>query len=226
MLEEWEQRGTSMELDRAELNKEGAASRLLGWLNLSDGRPNPKWQRQLDDSFAIIARAQFDRPWETLRRWLDDELTSLEASGNPAFRDAAQARAVLALIFDHVLPAYRRHHADLLGHLEDEELFTAFFIARVAEAVLSLAGPWNETERITREALKKLNDYVGYRPIAVLESRPQSEIYSHEKVRPVPIYLRGAGPAHGPYEEMVVKALDLLANTDPDILQEACFDLN
>jgi hypothetical protein len=215
-----------MEVNRAALSQGDAASRLLGWLNLSDGRPNPKWQRQLDDSYAIIASSQPDRPWEVLHRWLGEELTALEAAGNAAFRDCTQARAALSLIFEHVLPAYRRRHADLLAHLEDEELFTAFFIARVAEAVLSQGGSWDETERIVRATLQKLNDYVGYRPVAVLESRPHSEYYAHEKVRPVPIYIKGAGAAHGPYEEIVVKALELLAHTDPDILQDACFDPN
>ena len=35
-------------------------------------------------------------------------------------------------------------------------------------------------------ALALLNDYIGYRPIAVLETRPNTEYYPHEKVRPVP----------------------------------------
>ena len=36
--------------------------------------------------------------------------------GSSAFRDTGQAEAVIGLVFDEVLPAYRRHHADLLAH--------------------------------------------------------------------------------------------------------------
>jgi hypothetical protein len=210
---------------RAKLSQAGPASRLLGWLNFSDGRPDPKWQRQLDDTFAIAFQNDVEKPWNLVRDWLADELGELEKSGNAAFRDSTQARAALSLIFDHALPAYGKHHRDLLAHLDDEELFTALFVARVAEAVLTQGGPWDQVQRIVHGALNKLNDYVGHRPIAVLENRRQTELYPHEKVRPVPLYIRGAGVAKGPYEEMVTQGLELLRQADPDILQDACFDL-
>src|SRR5260221_7673757 len=104
-----QERGT-MDATRDGLTR-AAASRLLGWLNLSDGRPDPKWQRQLDDAFAGVG------DWPALRHWLMGELDALADS--PAFRDASQARAALELVFDHAMPAYRQHHADLLGHLND-----------------------------------------------------------------------------------------------------------
>jgi hypothetical protein len=211
---------------RAKLNQAALAPRLLGWLNFSDGRPDPKWPRLLDDAYAIVADGDLDAPWALIRGWLADELDTLEKTGNAAFKDATQARAVLSLIFDHALPAYREHHRDLLAHVDDEELFSAFFVARVAEAVLSQGGPWDQTERIIGAALNKLNDYVGHRPIAVLESRPQTDLYPHEKVRPVPLFIRGAGVAQGPYEEMVTQGLELLKQADPDILQDACFSLD
>ncbi|MCX7699413.1 MAG: hypothetical protein N2039_00905, partial [Gemmataceae bacterium] len=209
---------------RAWLSQAGPASRLLGWLNFSDGRPDPKWQRQWDDTFAQAAQWDAPRPWEVVRGWLTEELDRLERGGGAAFRDTTQARAALELVFDHVLPAYRQHHADWLGRLPDDELFTPFFVARVAEAVLQQGSPWLETERIVRGALRQLNDFVGHRPIAVLESRPQTDFYPHEKIRPVPIYIRGAGVARGKYAEVVELALKLLRETDPDLLHEAYFD--
>src|SRR5262245_22384496 len=163
---------------RAKLSQAGSASRLLGWLNFSDGRPDPKWQRQLDDTYAVAIQNDVEEPWDLIRGWLADELDVLEKSGNAAFRDSTQARATLTLIFDQALPAYRQHHRDLLAHIEDEELFTPFFVARVAESVLTQSGPWDQSERILAGALNKLNDYVGHRPIAVLESRPQTELYA------------------------------------------------
>src|SRR5262245_53077151 len=100
---------------RAKLSQAGPASRLLGWLNFSDGRPDPKWQRQLDDTYSIALKSDVEEPWELIRRWLGDELDALEKSGNAAFRDSAQARAALTLVFDQALPAYRQHHRDLLA---------------------------------------------------------------------------------------------------------------
>ncbi len=215
-----------MDATHAALSRAASASRLLGWINFSDGRPDPKWQRQLDDAYNVVVGAGAKNPWEALRAWLLAELGGLERSDNAAFRDCSQARAIISLVFDDVLPAYRQHHSELLGHLSDADLFTAFFVARVFEAVLAQGSPWDETDRITRGVLKKLNDFVGHRPIAVLESRPQTDLYPHERVRPVPLYIRGAGVAHGRYREMISLALDILEKTDPDLLQEACFDPN
>src|SRR2546429_510383 len=83
----------------------------------------------------------------------------------------------------------------------DRNLFEPFFLARAFEAVLLQGGPWTEQERIIAGALARLNDFVGHRPIAVLESRPRGEPYDHERVRPVPLYLRGAGVAWGRYHD-------------------------
>src|SRR5262249_18025221 len=60
--------------------------------------------------------------------------------------------------------------------------------------------------------------------IAVLESRPRGEPYDHERVRPVPLYLRGAGVSWGRYHDLLAGALDLLQATDPDLLLTAQFD--
>jgi hypothetical protein len=70
-----------------------------------------------------------------------------------------------------------------------------------------------------------LNDYIGHRPVAALESQ-KIEPYSHEWVRPVPVYIRDAGAAEGRYKEVVEIALRLLAETGEEILREAHFDLD
>src|SRR5260370_38572951 len=103
-----------------------AASRLLGWLNLSDGRPDPKWQRQLDDAFVGVGELPALRHWLAgevddafvgggewleLRRWLVGEL---DARADPAaFHGPRRAGPGLALVLAHALPPYRRHHARL-----------------------------------------------------------------------------------------------------------------
>lgn len=198
---------------------------LLGYLNFSHGKPDSRFQKQWSDAFEFLARRGVEKPWQILDLLLRAKLDELHASNATAFRDVTQVRAVLRLAFDKVLPAYRRHHADLLFHLNEADLFQPFFIARVFEAVLTQGPPWDEEERIVRGTLYQLNDFVGHRPIAILETRPRGEPYDHERVRPIPLYIRGAGVAWGRYQELISHALDFLAATDPAILVEAHFDL-
>jgi hypothetical protein len=209
----------------ADLDQRVSASALLGYLNFSEGRPDPRWQKQLNEAYAFVAERGADRPWDVLHPWLGERLEALASGGAAAFRDVTQARAVLALAFARLLPAYRQHHADLLAHRSDRDLFQPFFLARAVEAVLAQGGPWNEEERIVAGALARLNDFVGYRPVAILENRPRGEPYDHERVRPIPLFLRGAGVAWGRHRELLVRALDILAETDPAILRDAEFDL-
>src|SRR5262249_42731618 len=114
---------------------------------------------------------------------------------------------------------YREFHRDLLAHLADAELFTPFFLARVFETILALGPTVDE-----RVVIAKLNDFVGHRPVALLETRPQGEPYPHERHRPVPIYLPRAGVAHGRYHDVVTRALEILNGADPGLLAEASFD--
>jgi hypothetical protein len=123
-----------------------------------------------------------------------------------------------------LLPAYRAFHRDLLWHQSDRELWRPLFVGRACEAILSQGGPWHENDRIVAGALDTLNDYLGYRPVAVLESERQMEPYGHERVRPIPLYIHDVGVAPGAYEELLQRALAILADTDPDILQQAWFD--
>ena len=83
--------------------------------------------------------------------------------------------------------------------------------------------PQKRRDVLTRRIVRRLNDYIGHRPVPVLESQ-QIEPYEHEWVRPVPIYIRGAGVAHGPHQAVVERAMELIEQTDPDILQAACLD--
>src|SRR5262249_25105835 len=131
---------------------------------------------------------------------------------------------VLRLVFDDLLAAYRAHHKDLLFHQFGAALYDAFFVGRAAEAVLAAGSPWGQTERIAQESLQRLNDYLGYRPLPVLENR-RHEPYGHERVRPVPLFVAGAGVAAGKYHELIDQTLAILRETDPDILAAAWFDL-
>jgi hypothetical protein len=197
---------------------------LLGYLNFSEGKPDPRIQKQINDAYAFSSERGVALPWRILNEALRSQLQALHHGAAGGFRDISQATAVLQLTFDRVLPAYREHHHDLFFHLSEDDLFQPFFLARAFEAILSQRGPWDEESRIVKGTLRRLNDYVGHRPIAVLESRPLGEPYEHERFRPIPLYLRGPGAASGPYRAIVEQAVKILEATDPNLLADAYFD--
>src|SRR5436190_4833683 len=200
----------------------GALAReLLGHLNFSSGKEDAAFLAALNRT------TEFLDPFSAagLRDWLLPLMESLSPE-NPAFADIHQARAVLTLTVDHLLPAYREFHADLLFHLEPADFEQPFLLGRMFEAVLSEGGPWDETERIVNGAIRRLNDYVGYRPIAVLENGRKMELYPHERFRPTPLYIAGAGIAAGKFHDLIECTLQLLRESPPDVLQEAYLDLD
>jgi hypothetical protein len=196
----------------------------LGYLNFSDGRADPRWQRLLDDAFAAQSSSGAECPWDALLAAMAEALSALEAGGGAAFRDTSQARAALTLAAE-TFPVYRLYHADLLAHLDDAELFAPFFMARVFEACLQLLRH-PEIPATADLVVARLNDFVGHRPIAMLETRPQGEPYERERHRPVPIFLRGAGAASGRYRAVVERTLELLRSTDAGVLGEASLNLD
>ena len=210
---------------RAQLEQSVSVSALLGYLNFSDGRPDPRWQKQLNDAYTFLAEHGEAAPWQALLDWLRECLSQLHSSGASAFRNVEQVQAILELA-PQVLAAYRAHHADLLAHLADRDIFGPLFLARVLEALLVERAAGGENESIVPAVLSRLNDFVGHRPIAILETRPQGEPYDHERHRPLPLYIKGSGVAYGPYHDLVARALDILKSTDPALRAEAQFDLD
>jgi hypothetical protein len=204
-----------------ELTRRSDGAKLVGYLNFSDGRPDPKFRGGLAEAWAVLLDLLDPAPWRTLPRWLDRRADELQASGSAAYADVAQAKAVIAAGLVDLPAAYKAFHADLLAHQTDAGLFGPFFLARCAEAALAARS----AQKPARAALAALNDFVGYRPIALLETRPQTEFDPHEKVCPVPLFFRGVGTAPGRYADIVRPTLELLANTDPDRLAAASFEL-
>lgn len=210
-----------MSIPFVELDQRLPVASVLGYLNFSDGRPDARFQRHLNDAWAVLGEYGSVRPWDDLFAWLADALPRLAASGQAAFRDITQASAVLDLA-RRTLPAYRAFHQDLLPHRTDADLFGPFFLARVFEAALAARA---KEVASTDAVLARLNDFVGQRPVAILETRPQGEAYPHERTRPVPLYIRDAGVAHGPYRAVVEKTLEILTATDPGLLADAQLSL-
>ena len=197
----------------------------VGYLNFSSGATDPKFLRGLNVLFEHIEQrlTAEQQPVAVWCGWIEQRMAALSASA-AAFGDVRQAHAVVTLLRDHLLPAYRAFHRDLLWHQSDRELWRPLFIGRCCEVILSQGPPWNETKRIVERAIDTLNDYLGYRPVAVLESDRHMEPYAHERVRPIPWYVKDVGVAPGAYHELLEKALEILRDTDPEIRQQAWFD--
>lgn len=200
-----------------------AVEKILGHLNFSSGAPDPRLLANLNLLWkSAVVTGSAEPPWQAVGNVLRAELARLSGQ-SAALQDATQAANVLDLVWSHTLPSYFEYHRDLLFHQTPDLLYNAFFVGRVCEAVLAQGEPWDETDRIKAGATAGLNDYLGYRPIAVLESR-KIEPYPHERLRPIPLLVRDAGVAAGPYEEVVTRAMALLNQTDDDILRAAYFD--
>lgn len=197
---------------------------VVGYLNFSSGAIEPRFLENLNELCRSI-EARGGPVVETLARWLLDSVDRLQ-SGGGAFSDAEQAKAVVDLLVKDLLPTYRDFHRDLLHHQQSEDLWRPFFLGRAFEALLLQGGPWHETQRIVGGAVGHLNDYVGYRPTPMLTSGNRSDPYAHEFVRPIPLYIRGAGVATGRYEALLSMALEILRDADQDILARAWFDLD
>src|SRR5687768_11414243 len=104
---------------------------VLGYLNFSSGAADVQFLANVNGLFLADAAFPPGIPhWLAVGRLLTDKLECLKTS-SPAFHDASQATAVLQLVFDQTLPAYRQFHRDLLFHHTDESLFRPFFIGRV-----------------------------------------------------------------------------------------------
>ena len=199
------------------------AAILLGYLNFSSGAFDPSVWRACTDLFAAVEPDGERANSATLvAGLLRERLGALEAM-EPAFRDAAQAHAMIGVVFDEVLPGYRRFHDDLLEHQPEGALERPFAVMAAAQAVLAAGGPTGP--EIVAEAIGRLDDYVGWRPVAVLENGRLSEPYPHERVRPVPLWIAGAGAAHGRYSDLVKNAIDILTSAPAALLRQADFDL-
>ena len=193
---------------------------LFGYLNFSNGKPDQKFQ------------SHFNHFWNSLEPITSAEVIQTELlkhlevlkKENPTFAKEQQGEKVIKLVFEECLPAYRKFHEDLLFHLNESDYLHPFFLVRIFEATLNQGGPWEEKERISNGAVTQLNDFLGFRPVGVLENERLMEPYSHERHRPIPCYLKGVGVSHGPYHSLLTKTIQYFKETPESILINACFD--
>jgi hypothetical protein len=207
------------------------AAVVLGYFSFSSGAFDPAAWRAMNALFTDAEPAGSDAAIEQpdtsarVESLLACQLADLAAS-EAAFRDPTQARLVIEQVFERLLPGYRKFHADLLEHQPPGGIERPFFVMAAVQAVLAAAatGDDSDPEAVVSAAIDRLNDYVGWRPVAVLENGRLSEPYPHERVRPIPLFLAGVGAAHGRYGEMVGTALEILRRAPPALLRQADFD--
>lgn len=204
----------------------GPVARLLGYLNFSNGRTDPGFLKEFNEYCADdpIGGPTRTRPAAAVRDGLLATLTDLWGKV-PAFSDVAQADAVIRLAFDKCLPAYRAHHADLLFHLPEHDFEHPLFLARILEAVLEQGGPWDDSDRIVAGCVDRLNDFLGHRPVAILENGRKMEPYAHERFRPIPLYVQSVGAGFGRYHHLVDRTLKFFRETPENILRDSYFEL-
>ncbi len=217
---------------------EEVLDKILGYLNFSSGQHDPRFFADLDFVFrhclAVGSTAaepdnaltgtqanDQDALVDAVTRLLRDRLADLKQS-NETFRDSTQVEHILNLVFEDFLPAYLLHHRDLLFHQDRDFLFNPFFTARVFETVIAKAAETDSPHQIIAGSLSHLNDHIGHRPVATLTAQ-KIEPYENEWVRPIPIFIKGAGTCRGPYEDLARIALEILHAAAPEILRAAQF---
>src|SRR5262245_16977210 len=109
------QRSGVMEVPELGREIRQAIEHVLGYLNFSSGAPDAAALASLNCLFRAAechAHPQ-QAAWRVVHEWLRTSLPQL-AQQSATFRDAEQARYVLALTFNDCLPAYFNFHRDLL----------------------------------------------------------------------------------------------------------------
>jgi len=203
-------------------DEETLLKEIAGYLNFSNGTPDAGFQKNLNRFHTQLSS---QRAWPDIRQQFLDHLDRLQVS-TPTFVNSTQATAIVRLVFDDLWPAYRRHHADMLFHLDDGELQQPFFLARMFEAALAQGPPWDENQRIVAGAVNQLNDFIGFRPVAALENEQRMEPYEHERFRPVPLFIKGVGVVAGKYHDLISRTIRSFTETPAQILRDAHFDLS
>ena len=198
---------------------------LLGYLNFSQGAPSARFRACLNDLFRI---PNVTSTPESLRNYLLDALHNLAATAEPAFSQCSQAEDVIRLTLDQLLPAFRRHHSDLLAHVAEHEFFSPLLLAKMFEATLFAraenGGPTPPSA--IQHALRQLNVYVGYRPVPVLENGRRSEVYPNERFCPLPLFISDVGVAVGPWEPLISATIQFLRDVPQDLLNGTHFSFD
>ena len=210
---------------------EESLQRLAGYLNFSCGSSDPEIAKTWN---LVYEHASQGDPltglpaWLVVKDWMLETLEELRTNKS-AFSDISQALRIVHLLWSELLPAYLDFHRDLLFHQEPEVVFNGFFMGVAAEAILSIDGERGQSTgndiELVQATIERLNDFVGYRPVAILENRT-CQPYTNEFVRPIPLYVKDAGVSAGLYRDLIEHTIEILRETDESILRAASFDID
>ncbi|MEM8679972.1 MAG: hypothetical protein AAGF97_11515, partial [Planctomycetota bacterium] len=207
---------------------------ILGYLNFSTGAPDVKFLAALNRVFSHVAatapatdvRLQGSggpvAAWKPALASLMTRLSDLQQSES-AFANVDQARSILQQLNEAIIPGFLEFHRDLLFHRQPSEVMNAFMVGRMSEVALRLHSEHVATDQLAQRVIEELNDFLGHRPVAVLESQ-KIEPRAHERIRPIPLYVQGAGVVSNEHAELIQKAVELLKTTDAQLLRAAHFD--
>ncbi|MGQ9503555.1 MAG: hypothetical protein ACUVQG_00830 [Thermogutta sp.] len=213
---------------------------ILGYLNFSQGVREPQFfaawnQLWVQPDLDFLRQPQegashTPQKLDLLRQFLEAKLAQL-CWEKVAFSDTTQAEFVLKFLFCHLIPGYREFHRDILGHLSPDDYCHPFLLGRFCEGILAESSQKEisgscDTEQLLRGTIKRLNDYLGYRPVPTLEGEKRHKPYDHEFVCPIPLWIRGAGAAEGRYKRLVETAVEILKQTSPELCRASFFDLD
>ncbi len=196
--------------------------RILGGLNFGDGAPDGGFRAAWN---TLLTGQKPSQIWKQLPRQLYTRLEQLRGE-QPAFQNSAQAERALHLVFERVWPAYWDFHVDLLAHLKKADLAQPFFVCVLCEETLAAMSRGLSDDEAVPAVLDALNDFLGHRPIAVLENGQQMQPYRHERHRPLPLFWRGVGAAAGPYQQLIEHAVAVLQSVPADFRLSAYLDLD
>ena len=170
------------------LKDEVGAQAILGWMQLSGGKPSDKFRLSMAKAWSILKAEGSDPVWPRLLWWLDNEWKSLPktvtgTTGIFAGPPVASAATLGAGIF---IEATLKNKGILLGHPDQDAVAGPFWIPHLLEYLVALIPP-DEIPKSSVDsgemklidlpwlmpfiirALRDFHDFVGYRPVPVLE---------------------------------------------------------
>ena len=182
-----------MKFSELSSGEKNAFEQVLGYINFSSGSHDATFYSNLRTVNEAV-KQDGDLLYVSMQSAMLSALDELNGSSG-VLSSSNQARTAVELVFAHVIPSFLTFHQQVLNAHDVNETINTFFIGRVFDVVLKLQDEW-ENPVVVDQAIHYLNDFVGYRPIATLETH-RHEPYPHEKIRPVPLYIANAGVCSG-----------------------------
>lgn len=227
------------------LHEEVGSQALLGWMQLSGGKPSDKFRASMAKAWSILKAGGESPVWRALLGWLDNEWNSAALKGEGgtgifAGPPIAGAAIVASGIF---IEATLTNKRELLGGPDPDLVAGPLWIPSLLEYFASnlspeeipgataLSGKINTPELdwlvpIVRRAMGHFHDFVGYRPVPILESGRKVRVHNGERHRPGILWWPGVGVAPIPEAPMVARTIHWLNHAPSDILEDAGFSMS